>query len=179
MKTIHLSIIIATGISTVIVFALFFLQPLQEQLTSLELNTGTITFENQKYHFVTPNYTDDAYYHPVQISFHDVVFTLFPSGFRGGLPDCGSSGTYQYYWVDAKFSDNTHELLHILGASPPCPENPIPSMFSSHTNPQAGLIFYDGKMKLLVSTVNSSNMESTRMNQSLEDKLGLTGPPRS
>lgn len=158
MKILHLSIITATGISAVVIFALFFLQPLQEQLTSLELNTGTITFGNQKYYFVTPNYTDDAYYNPVQISFHNVVFTLFPIGFRGGLPiiHCGLSGhgLGEYYWVDSKFSDNTHELLHLFAYSPSVCNLPIPSMFSNHTNPQAGLIFYDGKMKLLVSVEN-------------------------
>ncbi len=122
----------------------------------MESDTGIVTFRNQIYYFETPNYTPDAYFHPVQISFHDVVFTLFPSGFRGGLPNpCGSiSDKIQYYWTDAKFTDGSHELLHIQVDSPPCPTNPIPSMFSNHTNPQAGLIFYDGKMKLLTSVEN-------------------------
>ncbi|MGI0061598.1 MAG: WD40 repeat domain-containing protein, partial [Nitrosotalea sp.] len=113
------------------------------KLADLANDTGTVTFGNQTYYFETPNYTNDAYFHPVQISFHDVTFTLFPSGFRGGLPiPCNLQGTYQYYWTDAKFADNTHELLHIQVSSPPCANNPVPSMFSTHTNPQAGLTFY-------------------------------------
>jgi plastocyanin len=123
-------------------------------LINLKNDTGIITLGNHTYYFETPNYTNDAYTHPLQISFHDVVFTLFPSGFRGGLPtSCGE----KYYWTDAKFSDNESELLHIFAGSK-CPVLPLSTYFSNHTNPQAGLIFYDGKMKLLVSTnVNSTN----------------------
>jgi len=119
-------------------------------MVDLKNDSGTITLRNQTYYFETPNYTHDAYFHPVQISFHDVVFTLFPSGFRGGLPtNCGET----YYWADAKFSDDTSELLHIF-AGLKCPVPPLPTMFSNHTNPQAGMTFYDGKMKLLVNTEN-------------------------
>jgi plastocyanin len=119
-------------------------------LINLKNDTGIITLGNHTYYFETPNYTNDAYTHPPQISFHDVVFTLFPSGFRGGLPtSCGET----YYWTDTRFSDGTNELLHIF-AGPKCPIPPLPSMFSNHTNPQAGLIFYDGKMKLLTSVEN-------------------------
>ncbi len=122
-------------------------------LASLENDTGTVTFGNQTYYFETPNYTNDAYFHPVQVSFHDVVFTLFPSGFKGGLPEsCGAT----YYWTGARFSDNASELLHIF-AGPKCPVLPPPTYFSTHTNPQAGLTFYDGKMKLLVSNVISNS----------------------
>ncbi|MGI0087852.1 MAG: hypothetical protein ACREBI_07805 [Nitrosotalea sp.] len=123
-------------------------------LINLKSDTGIITLGNQTYYFETPNYTNDAYSHQPQISFHDVVFTLFPSGFKGGLPtSCGET----YYWTDVRFSDNASELLHIF-AGPKCPVPPLPTYFSNHTNPQAGLTFYDGKMKLLVSTVvpNSS-----------------------
>jgi hypothetical protein len=138
-------------------------------------DTGIITLKNQTYYFVTLNYTHDASFHPMQISFHDVVFTLFPSGFRGGLPiPCNMKGTEQYYWTDANFTDGTHELLRIQVDSPPCTTNPIPSMFSKHTNPQAGLIFYDGKMKLLVST----GVTNSTVSNGQEFKLGpdLLGP---
>lgn len=128
----------------------------QENLTAeLENNEGVVTLRNQTYYFETPNYTNDAYYSSPQISFHNVVFTLFPSGFRGGLPaiHCGleGPGLGAYYWVDSKFSDNTHELLHLFAYSPSVCNLPMPSMFSNHANPQAGLTFSDGKMKLLVS----------------------------
>ncbi|MGI0060905.1 MAG: cupredoxin domain-containing protein, partial [Nitrosotalea sp.] len=125
-------------------------------LASLENDTGTVTFGNQTYYFETPNYTNDAYFHPVQVSFHDVVFTLFPSGFKGGLPtSCGET----YYWTDVRFSDNASELLHIF-AGPKCPVLPPPTSFSNHANPQAGLTFYDGKMKLLVSTSTANSIGS-------------------
>ena len=129
---------------------------LPKGISSLENDVGTVTFGNRVYYFETPNYTHEAYFNPVQISFHDVIYTLFPSGFRGGLPVNGCGG--QYYWTDAKFSDGTSELLHIFVGFPKCAAPQPPTYFSTHTNPQAGLTFYDGKMKLLVSTstINSS-----------------------
>jgi len=155
-----------------------------DSMANLANNTGVITLRNQTYYFETPNYTSDAYLHPMHISFHDVNFTLFPNGFRGGLPiPCSSKPeSFQYYWADAKFPDNTHELLHILTDSPPCPTNPNPYMLSNHTGPQAGLTFYDGKMNLLVSKdlqnqTLSQNSNSTSFNEP-ESKLGpdLLGP---
>jgi hypothetical protein len=133
----------------------------------LDNDTGVATLGNQTYYFETPNYTNTAYSNPVQISFHDVVFTLFPSGFKGGLPTgVGCEGTMtgiitgsgSYYWTDAKFPDGIHELLHIFAYSKSsCPVYSIPTYFSTHANPQAGLTFYDGKMKLLVSTDDQSS----------------------
>ena len=126
---------------------------LPNRIIGLENDTGIVTFGNRTYYFETPHYTQDAYVNPVRISFHGVVFTLFPSGFRGGLPTpcTNNPEELQYYWADAKFADSSHELLHILGDSPPCPTRPIPTMFSTNTDPLAGLTFYDGKLKLLVS----------------------------
>ena len=118
-------------------------------MANLGNDTGITTIGNQAYYFETPNYSHDAYFNSPQISFHDVIFTLFPSGFRGGLPTNGCGG--QYYWTDVKFSDGTSELLHIFVGSPQCSDSQPPTYFSTHTNPQAGLIFYDGKMKLLIS----------------------------
>jgi hypothetical protein len=128
-------------------------------ISDLGNNTGIVNWKNQKYYFETPNYTNDAYLHPVQISIHDVTFTLFPSGFRRGLPiPCTNNPeSFQYYWTDVKFADDSHELLHVLADSPTCPANPIPAMFSNHANPQAGLVFYGGKMKLLVGITTTSS----------------------
>lgn len=125
-------------------------------IAGLEQDTGTVVLENRTYHFMTPIYTETAYVNPVQISFHDVVFTLFPGGFRGGLPDGGCEGSY--FWTDVLFSDNADELLHVFGNSSPCIVDSIPTMLSDNTSPQAGLMFYDEKMKLLVSadTANST-----------------------
>jgi len=136
-----------------------------KSITILENNAGIVLLKSQTYYFETPNYTNDAYAHPVQVSFHDVFFTLFPPGFRGGLPSGGcmekGPGLGQYYWTDAKFADDIHELLHIFADSPSC-TGTIPSMFSNHANPQAGLTFYNGKMKLLVGTKNTLE-SSTRL----------------
>jgi len=148
MKTLHLSIVTVIGISAAIIFSLFILPSLTEQITLLENYNGIVTLRNQTYYFITPNYTDEAYTHQVQISFHDIVFSLFPYGFRGGLPVnlCGG----QYYWTDAKFPDGNHEILSIFVDNPSC-RNSSPVTLSTHTNPQAGLTFYDEKMTLLVS----------------------------
>jgi hypothetical protein len=124
--------------------------PQPNPMTGLNNTEGIATLKNQAYYFETANYTDDAYYHPAQISFHDVIFTLFPSGFRGGLPAWGCGGSY--YWANAKFSDGTSELLQIFVGDQHCFVPQPSTHFSIHTNPQAGLTFYDGKMKLLVST---------------------------
>ncbi|MBI3640346.1 MAG: hypothetical protein HY223_08540 [Thaumarchaeota archaeon] len=142
---------------------------LPNRIIGLENDTGVVTFGNRTYYFETPHYTQDAYVNPMQISFHDVLFTLFLSGFKGGLPTsggCGSGtvgelvvGGGSYYWTDAKFSDGIHELLHIFADSKPCPVHPTPTYFSNHTNLQAGLTFYDGKMKLLVSTNVTNSTE--------------------
>ncbi len=130
----------------------------------LKNDAGTITLENQTYYFDTPNYTEDAYSHSPQITFHGILFTLFPQPFSGGLPtgNCGPDGSDSYYWADAKFPDGTHEMLKILVDTEPCALNSIPANLSTHTNPQAGLMFYDGKMKLLVST-NVNNSTGTEL----------------
>ncbi|MDE1863063.1 MAG: hypothetical protein KGI33_09140 [Thaumarchaeota archaeon] len=60
--------------------------PQENTALNLTNNTGTVTLGNQTYYFETPNYTSRVYLHPKQISFHDVIFTLFPNGFKGGLP---------------------------------------------------------------------------------------------
>jgi plastocyanin len=156
-------------------------------MASLANDTGMITLSNQTYYFETPNYTSRAYLHTIQISFHDVDFTLFPNGFRGGLPiPCSNNPeSFQYYWTDAKFADNTHELLHILTDSPPCPTNPNPYMLSYHTDPQAGLIFYEGKMKLLVSTesqndtvnIGNKTFYFTTLNDTLSSYHGVAAIP--
>lgn len=127
--------------------------PQPNPMTGLNNDTGIATLGNHAYYFETPNYTQTTVLdNPTQISFHDVTFTLFPSGFRGGLPAWGCGGGY--YWADAKFSDGTSELLQIFVGSKDC-FLPQPSThFSTHANPQAGLTFYGGKMKLLVSVKN-------------------------
>ena len=120
-------------------------------IAGLEQDTGMVILENRTYYFETPDYDETAYAVPLQISFHDVVFTLFPNGTdRGGLPTNGCGG--RYLWTDVMFSDKISELLRIFVDAEPCIRDSIPIMLSDHTNPQAGLMFYDEKMRLLVST---------------------------
>jgi len=121
-----------------------------KRIIGLKSDTGMVTLGNQTYYFDTPNYTVTAYDHPVQISFHDVVFTLFPRPFSGGLPTDGCGGSY--FWTNAKFPDGTHELLSVFVSSMSCSLNYTKTDLSNHTNPQAGLTVYDGKIRLLVDT---------------------------
>ncbi|VVC05821.1 Uncharacterised protein [uncultured archaeon] len=115
---------------------------------------GIMTVENGTYYFDALNDTMTAYHQePVQISFHDVVFTFFPHPFSGGPPgSCGGTG----FGADVKFQDGIHELLGIFVQGMPCLGNSTPTNLSNHTNPQAGLIFYDGKIRLLVCTNNQT-----------------------
>jgi hypothetical protein len=115
---------------------------------------GIMAVGNGTYYFDALNDTITAYHQePVQISFHDVVFTLFPHPYSGGPPgSCGGTG----FGADAKFLDGIHELLGIFVQGMPCLGDSTPTSLSTHANPQAGLIFYDGKMKLLVSTNNQT-----------------------
>lgn len=143
---------------------------------NMKNDTGTITLGNETYYFETPAYSPDAYNNHPQILFHNVTFTLFPTGFRGGLPaiHCGMQGPGlgEYYWVDSKFPDNTHELLHLFAYSPWICDKPIPSMFSNHTNPQAGLGFYEGKMKILVNE-EGTNASQQNVNTALTGTIKL------
>ena len=114
-------------------------------------DTGIVNWKNQTYYFETTNYTETESAHLTQILFHDVLFTLYPSTFAG-IPLGGCEGTH--YLTNAKFSDGTNEMLHVFVGSPSCGYNYTPIKLSTHANPQAGLIFYDGKMKLLTSVEN-------------------------
>lgn len=118
-------------------------------ITSAKNQTGLITWKNQTYYFEMPYYAQDAYTNRIQVSIRDVVFTLFPQPFEGGLPTSGCGGSY--YWADAEFSDGTSELLKIFVNSRPCHDDSIPIAVSNHANPQAGMIFINGSFRLLVS----------------------------
>ncbi len=117
---------------------------------------GIMAVGNQTFYFDALNDTITAYHNePVQILFHDVVFTLFPHPFSvGPVGSCGGTG----FGSDAKFSDGIHELLGIFVQGMPCLGNSTPTNLSTHINPQAGLTFYDGKIRLLVNTENKSNL---------------------
>lgn len=123
-------------------------------------DTGVITWKNQTYYFETPHYAGDVDRRQMQISFHDVVFTLFPQPFNGGLPPAGCGG--KYYWADATFADGINELLQILvnSKSKSCNDNSIPIILSNHTNPQAGLTFIGGSFRLLVSSDSDNHMDT-------------------
>ena len=120
-------------------------------MADLENNVGIINWKNQTYYFDTPNYVNTTYVQSMPILFHDVIFTLYPSSF-GGMSFSSCKGVY--YLADAKFSDGTSEILGVFVGSPSCGYNYTPIKLSTHTNPQAGLIVYDGKMKLLTTAEN-------------------------
>ncbi|MDE2588610.1 MAG: hypothetical protein KGL95_02945 [Patescibacteria group bacterium] len=124
---------------------------LSNTMTGLRYDVGTINWNNQTYYFETPNYTETTSGQPAQILFHDVIFTLFPSSF-GGIPFGECEG--MHYFTYARFSDGTSEELHVFVGTPSCGYDYTPIKLSTHTNPQAGLTIYDGKMKLLASVEN-------------------------
>jgi len=126
-----------------------------ERNQSLENESGIATIENQTYYFDTLNDTLSSYHGvaAIPITFHNVVFTLFPSVFSAGPPgSCGDTG----FSADLKFSDNTHELLSVHIPGMPCLQNYTETELSNHTNQQAGLEVYHGKIRLLVSTNNQT-----------------------
>ena len=120
-------------------------------MIDLGSNTGIVNWKNQTYYFETPNYVNTTYVQPMPILFHGVIFTLYPSSF-GGMSFSSCKGVY--YLADAKFSDGTSEILDVFVGSPSCGYDYTPIKLSTHTNPKAGLVVYDGKMKLLTSVEN-------------------------
>lgn len=123
---------------------------LSNSMAGLRNNEGIVNWKNQTYYFETPNYTKTTSGQDVRTLFHNVVFTLLPSGF-GDIPLGGCEGTH--YFTYARFADGTSEELHVFVGSS-CGYNYTPIKLSTHTDPQAGLTVYDGKMKLLVNTEN-------------------------
>lgn len=123
-----------------------------KRIAGLENDSGMVDLGNQSYYFTTVNDTMTTYQgEGVRESFHDVVFTFFPRPFSGGPGgSCGNTN----FGSDVKFTDNTHELLGVGIPGMPCGENYIQTALSNHTNPQAGLVVYDQKIKLLVSMQN-------------------------
>jgi hypothetical protein len=115
-----------------------------------ELSATEIIIQNQTYYFDTLNDTMITYHHePLQMLFHDVIFTFFPSPPYMGPP--GICGGFSL-GADVKFSDGIHELLGVTVLEMYCGKNYTKIDLSNHTNPQAGLAVYDGKVRLLVST---------------------------
>lgn len=94
-----------------------------------------------------------------KINFQNVTFTLFPRPLglsMGGFCNGGSFGT------SIKFFDGTRELLKITTPEKACMSNFSKSDFvklTNHTNPQAGLTFFDNSVRLLVSS-DSENTTS-------------------
>jgi len=125
--------------------------PVFEELRNI---TGIAAIQNQTYYFTTLNDTMISYHqNPLQMSFHGVVFTFFPSP-----PYMGPVGMCSGFTLgaDAKFSDGIHELLRVPVLDKACAQNHTKTDLSNHTNPQAGLLVYEGKVKLLVSTNNQT-----------------------
>lgn len=109
--------------------------------------------DNKTYYFTTINETlNSAHGEGKKITFHDVTFTLFPRlkiMNLGGFCGSGSFG------ASILFADGTRESLKIN-----IPETECMNKFTkadlikltNHTEPQAGLTFFDDGVRLLVNS---------------------------
>ncbi len=167
MKILYLAVFAGIAIFVMIIsVAILLSQP--KKIEGLENDSGLVNLENHAYYFATVNDTMTTYRgEGVQELLHGVVFTFFPKPFSGGPPgSCGNSN----FGADVKFQDGTHELLGVGVPSMPCAENYIQTDLSNHTNPQAGLAVYDGKIKLLVDTEKSLALTSSTIAQGIENQ---------
>jgi hypothetical protein len=119
----------------------------------------TMVIDGKSFYYYTINETlNSARGEGKKISFHNVMFTLFPKPVVMNLGGFCGSGSFR---TSILFSDETHESLSINIPEPECMDKFTKvdlTKLTNHTNPQAGLTFYDGKMILLVYVQNQSNM---------------------
>jgi sugar lactone lactonase YvrE len=119
------------------------------QYQGIDKPAGIVSIGNQTYYMTTFNSTFDSIpNNGTDISFHDVLFTLFKPQ--------QSNGNGDLFVVDAKFmNDNTTESLAIypVGVGATQPDKKL----SNHTSPQVGFVVYDSTIKLLVSTDNQAS----------------------
>jgi hypothetical protein len=160
MKTLHLAIIVMVSTVIIVMITLFLTSSgMRVHPVGFENDAGIVILKNHAYYFTTVNDTMTTYQgEGVQESFHDVTFTFFPRPFSGGpVGSCGNTNFGSY----VKFPDEAHESLGVGIPGMPCRENYTQTDLTNHTNPQAGLAVYDGKIKLLVSIDNQTlNMKT-------------------
>jgi hypothetical protein len=122
-----------------------------------ETNT-TMVIDGKSFYYYTINETlNSAQGEGKKISFHDVTFTLFPRPKIMNLGGFCGSGTFG---TSILFSDGVREKLSINIPETECVDKFAKAdltKITNHTNPQAGLTFYDGKMRLLIKAQNQSN----------------------
>jgi hypothetical protein len=118
-----------------------------------------MTIDGKSFYYYTINETlNSAQGEGKKIHFHDVTFTLFPRPKAmnlGGFCGSGSLG------ISVLFSDGAREKLSINIPETECMDKFTKddlTKLTNHTNPQAGLTFIDGKMRLLIYAQNQSDM---------------------
>jgi hypothetical protein len=131
---------------------------------TIDYQNNLLGIQNRTYDFTILNDTMTGYHNPpLQIVFHGVVFTLFPSPWTGGPP--GSCGGYQFR-VDAKFDDGSHEQIGTFVQGQPCSDNYNQTNLSIHTNPQVGISVLHQNVMLLVSSAPQTALSSLHLSLS-------------
>jgi WD40 repeat protein len=120
--------------------------------TGDKTTSDTVIVDDKAYYFTIINETmNSAQGEDKQINFHNAVFTLLPKPKimnLGGFCGSGSFGT------TVLFSDGVREKLTINIPEAECMDKFTKDdliKLTNHTNPQAGLTFYNNKVKLFVS----------------------------
>ena len=132
---------------------------IKEQKTSfigtyagLEQLTGSVIIQSKTFFMTTFNGTlgKSGY---VDIPFHGVVFTLFPQ-------PTPMEVTGDVFYANTKFqNDQINEVLYLMVPSFTDLRNLTTTTLSYHTNPQGGIVSYDGQIKLLVSADNKTTIK--------------------
>lgn len=119
----------------------------------------TMVIDGKSFYYYVINETlNSAQGEGKKITFHDVIFTLFPRPFfmnLGGYCGSGSLGT------SILFPDGIRESLKINIPQSECMDKFAKDdliKLTNHTDPQAGLAFFDGGVRLLVSSVSSDHL---------------------
>jgi hypothetical protein len=138
-----------------------------------KITYDTMIVDGKTYYFTIINETMPWTLEGKKINFHDVIFTLFPRPMIDNLGGFCGSGTFG---TSILFSDNSRELLNIRTPETECLDDFTKTdltKISNHTNPQAGLLFSDNRIKLLVST--DSDLVIPRSDLFLQQPLRIEG----
>jgi hypothetical protein len=137
----------------------------------LDNNTGIVKIQNQTFFMTTFNGTLRPSTGYQKVQFHGIDFTLFPIG----ALSLESSG--KEFYSDIGFQDGQHEQLWLEPPIYANMQNLTITRLSHHMQPQAGIVSYNEKIKLLVSTDNqilsalklflSTNSTSVQLGQAI------------
>jgi hypothetical protein len=116
----------------------------------LDSKTGIVKIQNQTFFMTTFNGTLSPATGYQQVEFHGIGFTLFPIGALS-LEVSGRE-----FYSDIGFQDGQHEQLWLEPPIYSSMQNLTITRLTHHMQPQAGIISYNEKIKLLVSTDNQT-----------------------